>query len=254
MPDNLLKRVTTAAFVTGSAASTFFFSGNPQRRNRTEVFKAQQRIFDKNLIMPANATFALIWPVIYSGTVALAIHQALPSQRDNPRYQNARPWLWACYVLNAVFAYYFSRSDRKGRIGGGITTMVTLPFAVSLHRALEIGRTTVAQPERTFRTAISLYTGWVTIASVISGANILLDSGVHPSEQASARWAVAALPATTLLGLSVARRLNDPYYALAVGAGLIGIAAKQTRRHTAVATVAAGGVLSIVAWATRRLP
>ena len=251
--NNSLERISTAAFVTASAATTFFFSGNPERQKRSEVYKEQQRLFDKNLIVPSNLTFALIWPIIYSGVVGLAIHQALPSQVDNPRYRKARPWLWACYTLNIVFAYYFSRSSRSARIGGAVTTMATLPPVLMLHQALDIGSMSVPQPEHTFRKAVSLYAGWVTIASVVSGANILLDKGYQPAETIAARWATVALPATTALGLSVARRLRDPYYPIAIGVGLIGIAAKQASRRRSIATLAAGCAVGIVGWVGRKI-
>ena len=250
---NLLARISTAAFVTGSAITTSFFSGNPERSKRTEVYKEQQKLLDKNLVTPANLTFAFIWPVIYSGTTALAIHQGLPSQANNPRYRKARPWLWACYTLNLVFAYYFSKNGKGARIGGAVTTIATLPAALGLHQALEIGRTEPSEPERTFRKAVSLYAGWLTVATVVSGANLLLDGGYQPAEKAARRWATLALPATTGLGLSVARRLHDPYYPVGIGVGLVGIAVKQASRRKNLAVLATACAVGITGWAVRKI-
>ncbi|MGB3848466.1 MAG: tryptophan-rich sensory protein [Tunicatimonas sp.] len=251
--NNDLVRIGTAVSVATSTVATSFFSGNPDRKNRRQLYKIQQKIFDKNLIIPANATFVLIWPVIYTGTVALAVHQALPSQRDNPRYRQARPWLLVCYALNALFGYYFSKKSRSARIGSSITTMATLPPALLLHHALEIGQTEVAQPEQTFRKAVSLYAGWLTVASVVSSANLLIENGFRPSSAASVRWASAALPATLALGVAVARRLRDPYYLVPFSVGFAGIAAKQAKREPTVAKLAAAGAVGAAAWIVRRL-
>jgi hypothetical protein len=191
------------------------------------LFEEQQRPLDQNLTTPANATFAVVWPVIYTGTVGLALHQALPAQGDNARYARARPWLLASYAGNLVFGYFFSRPDKGSRVGASLTTIATLPMAIGLHQTLGIGQTEVPQPERTLRRSVSLYAGWLTAATVVSAGNLLIEAGLRPRPAAAARWAAGVLPVTTALGLVTARRLNDPYYLAPFVAAFVGIAAKQ---------------------------
>ena len=140
MKTNNVARWGTAAFVVGSIVSTYFFSGPRRRGSSTKLFEEQQRPLDQNLTTPANATFAVVWPVIYTGTMGLALHQALPAQRDNGRYAQARPWWLACYALNLTFGYFFSRPDQGSRVGAGVTTIATLPSACTT-RCGSAGRT-----------------------------------------------------------------------------------------------------------------
>lgn len=242
-------RIGTAAFVVGSILGTYFWSGPRNRKSRNQVFWKQQKKLDKNLIAPANATFGVVWPVIYLGTTALAVHQALPSQQDNPRYQKAMPWFWVSYGLNALFGYYFSSGDKFSRVAAGITTLATLPPALGLHRALEIGTTQPPQPERTLHKAVSLYAGWVTAASVVSTSNLLLEASYKPTRQQAVPLAEAVLGLTGALGVGVARQLNDPYYMLPFAAAFTGVAAKQYRKKTSVAGVAGALAVATLAWA-----
>ncbi|RIV18739.1 tryptophan-rich sensory protein [Fibrisoma montanum] len=253
MKNNQLERYATAAFVIGSIIGTFFFSRPKRGAFRTDIADEQQRELDLNLTTPANATFGIAWPVIYTGTIGLAVHQALPSQANNPRYAKARPWLWANYVLNLVFGYFFSKSDLSSRVGGGLTTISLLPLSLGLHRQLEIGRTAVPEPENTLRKSISLYTGWLTAATVVSGANLLLQAGYRVSPATARRWAYGILSATGGLGIVVSKRLNDPYYLVTLIAAFVGIAAKQRGRNDDVAAVAAAWAVALAGVFVQRL-
>ncbi len=257
MKTSNVTRWGTAAFVIGSILSTYFLSGPRRRGSSTKLFEEQQRLLDQNLTTPANATFALVWPVIYSGTIGLALHQALPAQGDNGRYARARPWLLGSYALNLAFGYFFSRPDKASRVGAGVTTIATLPTALGLHHALRIGRSDVPQPERTLRRSVSLYAGWLTAATVVSTGNLFIEAGFRPDPAGAARWASGVLPVTAGLGLVTARRLNDPYYLLPFVAAFAGIAAKQRGKARGVAGLAgAGAVVTALSFAggLRQLP
>ncbi|WP_077920546.1 tryptophan-rich sensory protein [Spirosoma sp. 209] len=237
MKTNSVSPLGTAAFVIGSMITTFFFSG-ARRSKRTQLFDEQQRVLDQNVVTPANRTFTLVWPVIYTGTAGLLIHQALPAQHTNPRYQQARPWWLASYGLNLLFGVFFSRPDTVSRVGYNLTTIAMLPTALGLHRSLRIGREDVPQPERLLRRSVSLYAGWLTAATVVTTANLALEAGYRVSPAKAVRWAAAVIPLTAGLGLFVARRLNDPYYLLPLISAFSGIAVKQYEKATRVAVVA----------------
>jgi tryptophan-rich sensory protein len=88
-------------------------------------------------IIPDGWTFGVVWSTIYAGTAAYAIHQALPSQQNNPRFRNAAPWLAISYVLNAIFGRLFSDPRTESMIGSDIVTKASLPVALALHNQLE---------------------------------------------------------------------------------------------------------------------
>lgn len=238
MKDIRTGRCVTAAIVIGSIIGTYFFSRSRKNGIQTPLDKKRQEKADRNLVTPANATFGIVWSTIYIGTVALAIHQALPSQFSNPRYQKAQPWLRISYLLTGIFGYFFSKSDKQSRIGAAITTISMLPAAIGLHRALEIGQTEVTGPENIIRKSISLYTGWLTAAAAVSATTLVQEAGYMTKEDDAKHWTMGALPITTGLGVIISNRLNDPYYLVSIVAALTGIAVKQKESNKEVSILA----------------
>ncbi|HEV7379219.1 MAG TPA: tryptophan-rich sensory protein, partial [Dyadobacter sp.] len=172
MKNRELGRYATAAIVIGGIVGTYFFSRPRKGTVKTYLDIKRQKKVDRNLLTPANATFGIVWGTIYAGTIALAIHQALPDQLNNPRYQKAQPWFRINYILTIVFGILFSKSDKKNRIGAAVTTISMLPAAIGLHRALDAGGDPVAEPENTLRKFIGVYAGWLTAASAISATTL----------------------------------------------------------------------------------
>ncbi|WP_159467735.1 tryptophan-rich sensory protein [Dyadobacter sp. 3J3] len=238
MKDLKTGRYITAAIVIGGMVGTYFFSRPRKKLIETPLDEKRQKKVDKNLVTPANATFGIVWSTIYIGTLALAIHQTLPSQISNQRYQKAQPWLRISYLLTGVFGYFFSKSDKKSRIGAAITTISMLPVAIGLHRALEIGQTEVTGPENVIRKSISLYTGWLTAASAVSATTLVQEAGYMKKPDDAKKWTLGVLPITTGLGVVISNRLNDPYYLTTIIAALTGIAIKQKDSNKEISLLA----------------
>ncbi|WP_254413435.1 tryptophan-rich sensory protein [Dyadobacter diqingensis] len=242
MKVNRFGRYTTAAIVIGGIIGTYFFSRPRKNTLKTPLDKKRQDKVDRNLVTPANATFGIVWSAIYVGTVALAIHQAMPSQLQNPRYHKAQSWLRLNYLSTAIFGYFFAKSDKKSRIGAAITTISMLPAAIGLHRALEIGQTDVKGAEHILRKFISLYTGWLTAATAVSATTLVQEAGYAREPDEAKKWALGLLPVTTGIGAAVSNRLNDPYYLITLITALTGIAVKQKDQNREISVLA--GTLS----------
>lgn len=253
MNSKAIERYTTAVIVIGSIIGTYFFSRPRKRGLDTELEQDQQEELDLNLTSPANETFGVVWPAIYTGITGLAVHQALPTQRQNPRYQQAQSWLRVSFALNALFGYFFSKPGLSRRAGASLTTISLLVTAIKLHRKLRIGQTRVAQPERALRTSVSLYAGWLTAASVVSVGNLLLQSGLRVRPATATRLAYVILSGTAGLGIVVSKRLNDPYYLTTLIAAFTGIAVKQADKNDSVARLAAACALLLSSILIQRL-
>lgn len=245
MEHTKISRLATAALVVGSIVGTYFFAGPRNKKRRTDVVPDYNDELDTNLITPAGPTFATVWPVIYTGTLGLAVHQALPSQAENPRYEKAAPWLVVNYLLNGLFGVFFSRGEKAARVGANAVTVTQLPTVLALHQALEVGQTNVPEPERTFHRAVGIYAGWITVATGVATTNLLIESGWREPRSRAIPYAIGLLNVLGAVGLTVSKRLNDPYYLLPFVAGFTGVAAKQYGRNNAVAGVA--GTLALVA-------
>lgn len=238
MNSKAIERYTTAVIVIGSIIGTYFFSRPRKRGLDTELERDQQQELDQNLTAPANETFGVVWPVIYTGITGLAVHQALPAQHQNQRYEQAQSWFRISFALNALFGYFFSRPGLPRRAGASLTTISLLVTAVKLHQKLQIGQTPVTQPERALRTSVSLYVGWLTAASVVSVGNLLLQSGFRTRPATATRLAYVILSGTAGLGIVVSKRLNDPYYLTTLIAAFAGVAVKQAGKNESVARLA----------------
>ncbi|MBO0934218.1 tryptophan-rich sensory protein [Fibrella aquatilis] len=248
-----MSRIATAALVVSSIVGTYFFAGPRNRKKRTDVVPAFKGELDANLATPANGTFAAVWPVIYTGTLGLAVHQALPSQVDNPRYEKAAPWLVVNYLLNALFGVFFSRGEKSARVAANAITVAQLPTVLALHHALEVGKTEVAEPERTFQRTVGIYAGWITVATGVATTNLLIEAGYRVSPKRAEPYAVGLLSILGGIGLAVSKKLNDPYYLLPFVAGFTGVAAKQYGRNSTLAGVSGALALTVAGVFVQRI-
>jgi len=262
MKNSSIWRLGTAVLVIGSiiytARSGQRFS--KRREENHDELPEPERLFDKNLITPSDGTFGLVWSTISTGMAALAVHQALPDQEDNGRYQQALPWLAASYGLNAVFGRTFYNSDRESRVASDLITNLNLPLALTLHRQLGIGQTLVTPPEKYLRIPVSLYAGWLTFASIaVDTPNALLSlNWWKPELRRDVPLSIGLLSATSGAGYAIARQLNDPYYLLPFAAGFAGVAVKQYGKHNAIAvaagTLAVAQVALFAQWVSTQKP
>lgn len=252
MKNTSIWRIATALFAVGSIIYTSTSSQRSRRTGRQQMKQAEsepefdvpveyQNVFDKNLIIPAGWAFGVVWSTIYSGLGALMIHQTLPAQVNNPRYQKALPWWWTNWALNAIFGRFFSQNDRASIVVSDLTTKLNLPAALALHQQLGIGQTDVSAPEKYLRIPVSLYAGWLTAATVVGTPDTLLTLGIwQPDDRRDVPLAAGILGATAGAGYLIARRLNDPWYMLPFVAGFGGIATRQWNRYPVVGWTAAG--------------
>ncbi|GAA4396180.1 hypothetical protein GCM10023187_03970 [Nibrella viscosa] len=257
MKKNLIWQFSAASSVIGGIVATYAFGAYKRRKEnkmRSDILPKYRRLVDKNLLTPADWAFYTIWPTIYAGSIGLAVHQALPSNRNHERYVKARPWLALCYRLNAAFGYLFSRQDQKSVIGSQVVTILTLPAALKLHQALEIGKTPVAPPEKYLRIPVSLYAGWLSVASMVAGAGTLIASGTWKRPKQDEELAAGVVAATAGLGYVAARRLNDPVYLVPFVVGFSGIAVKQYGKNNLLAGVAGALALAKLAVLVKYLP
>ena len=156
------------------------------------------------LVTPSPYAF-LIWAPIYLGLLALAVYQALPDQEDDPVLKKLRPWLALTAILNAVWLYAVA--------AGGIwlpvmTIFALLATALALRYAFGIG----VKHEGVMRWLgylVSLYAGWLTLATIVNTSSALLLSGWTSW---ATFWAIVMLLVGTIIGLTVRVNWRDPVY------------------------------------------
>jgi benzodiazapine receptor len=197
------------------------------------------------LFTPAGYVFS-IWGLIYLLLAVFVVYQILPKQRDNPRLERLGPlFVISCaFNIGWIFSWHYLQI--------ALSTFVITGLLISLvliYERLEIGRAQVSRAESlAVQLPFSVYLGWLTVATVANVSVILVALGVTGGSWAPF-WAVVAIAAATLIGLTVLRRRGDVPYTLVLVWALIGIAVARwgTEAIVVVAALLAAGVLAVAA-------
>ncbi len=156
------------------------------------------------LVTPSPYAF-LIWAPIYLGLLALAVYQALPDREEDARLKTIRPWLALTAVLNAIWLYAVA----DGRLWLPVLTIFALlATALALRYAFGIG----VRHEGVMRWlgySVSIYAGWLTLATIVNTSSALLLSGWTSW---APFWAIVMLLVGAIIGLTVRVNWCDPVY------------------------------------------
>ena len=198
----------------------------------------------RSLVTPAGWAFS-IWGLVFAASLAWAVYQALPGQRDREVHRRAGWPLAAAFAGNAVWEVVYP----LGR--GGQYAAQVLIFGITAAAAVAYSRVQALPadgPARLLpRATTGLLLGWVTVAPVANVGSTGVALGVSPATTAAQVWAVVALvlvagiAAAVVLGSSVAA---GPF-AAAVVWGVLAIAAAGGPRPVGVAAVCAAVVVAV---------
>ena len=199
---------------------------------------------DRSLVTPAGWAFT-IWGLVFAGSLAWAVYQALPGQRDREVHRRTGWPLAAAFAGNAVWEVVYPLGGAWRYVAQVLIFGITAAAAVAYARMQTVpvdGWLARLLP----RTLTGLLLGWVTVAPVASVGNTGVALGISPTTSAAQAWAVAALvvvaglAAAVVLGSSIAA---GPF-AAAVVWGLLAIASAGVPRPVVVAAIGAAAVVA----------
>ena len=193
--------VTLVVIVIATLAANYLgFQANTDTGNI-----ANETFNDANYFFPATYVFTTIWPVIYTGILAWAVYQALPAQRDNPRFRAASPWLMVNLVLNGLWVWVFGMEAFVSTL----PIMAALVFTTAVaYGKLRIGQEKVGTWERVLQIPISIYFAWLTVATVANIASALIAIGWNGFGISAEVWGLIML----LVGAALAFFLYRTFY------------------------------------------
>ena len=195
---------------------------------------------------PANYVFGTIWPVIYLGIVALAVHQVLPSQMQNPRYQRGMWMLAGNLILNGAWVVIF---NAELFVLSLVAIIPILATAVIAHFQLGVARSRDAGlAERILTIPVSIYVAWLTIATVANVSLVLADAGWGGFGLEYATWGVIMLIVGVVLCGVFLLVFKDPVFPAVYAYAYLGIMARRLGeiQSIVITSVVGAGVLLVL--------
>jgi benzodiazapine receptor len=183
------------------------------------------------LTVPAGYAFA-IWSLIYLGLIGFVIYQALPSQRENPRIARITPLFLLSCLANIGWLLTWHYEILSLNI---VLMLVLLGSLIAIYCQLRADGAQVSNGERWLVwVPFSLYMGWITVATIVNLTVVLYAAGWQDTGTLGAALASLLFVVAAGIAATIARRFNDPAYALVVVWALVAVAIK----HAAVMLVA----------------
>jgi hypothetical protein len=180
-----------------------------------------------NLFVPAGLTFS-IWGLIYSWLLAFVVGGVVAARRNDPDRLLERIGPWFVVNMLANGAWIFAWHWRVVPLSL-LLMLVILGSLLAMYLRLGTGvRPAGALETWVFRAPISLYLGWITVATVANATALVIDLGAPPFGTVPA--IVTVLVILTVVGITgrmLADR-RDLVFAAVVAWALLGIVLKRS--------------------------
>ncbi len=181
--------------------------------------------------------------MIFIATITFAVYQALPSQRENPRFRRIGYWYALGNLLCAAWDLVFPRNLIA--LSEVIIIVSVIALVLAYVRA-GVALVSVSRVERWLADVpLGIYAAWVTFATVVNTAVFLRSIGWNGFGIAPTVWAgiILIIAAFVVSAVSVVR--HDVAYAAVGTWALLGVVVATVQKNvTSVAIVA--GVLATV--------
>jgi translocator protein len=176
------------------------------------------------LVIPAGYVFS-IWGLIYVLLGAFTTWQALPKNRQDPALRSLGYLPALSGVLNATWIVLWQYEVFALTVPVIVAFLVTL---VAIHLRLWAHRDSLHGTSYwTVRAPWSVYTGWLTVATIANVAQTLSWLGFDGFGIAPSLLAVAVLATGMAIALTFVTRYRDVAYGLVIVWAYVGVAVKE---------------------------
>lgn len=192
----------------------------------------------ESVITPAGYAFA-IWSLIYLGVFAFSIYQMLPSNIS--RFKNIRTLYIVSCVLNCAWVYCWHHFQIEAcaviiALLAGVLIMIVARFR---------------EPDTAFgslmtKAPFGIYAGWVTCATLVNFAIMLLHRQVSLSQETWIAIGVACILFAAAAAVVVRLKLNNYLYPIAVAWAVTAIAVRQSGNTPIVFAAAIAAVTALI--------
>jgi hypothetical protein len=198
----------------------------------------------RTLITLAGWAFA-IWGPLFALSVAFAVWQALPAQRNNALLARIA---WPAAIALAAQGVWSTYTQLAN-----LTVISVVIILVSLAGLLVVLRGLVAAPalsrgERLFAApAFSALAAWLTAASIVNIAASLKYHGIVGADPSPATATVMIVIGAAIAAVAAASVRGAPLYGLVFSWALFAINAAGGQRFPALGWAAVGGIVLVLA-------
>ena len=189
-------------------------------------------------ITPAGYAFA-IWSLIYLGMVAFSIYQMLGA--NMARFRGIRSLYIMSCALNCAWIYFW----HQDQIAICLAIILSL-LAVLLFINIKVKNFDSIADSAIVKAPFGIYFGWVTAASLVNFAVLLVHKKIDLGSSASIIGVILILFAAAL-GVLIRVRLTNYFYPLAIAWALTAIAVKQSGQTWIVSASAVGVIACLIA-------
>lgn len=218
------RQIATLAAIIGSIAVNTLSNIAPP--NGVNIGQLSNTQFANVQITPANYAFA-IWGLIYLGLIAFGLYQLQPTQRQNPRLRRCGYLLVVACFAQCAWIYLFLYRLFPLSILAMLGILVPL---IVMYRRLEFDQPATSRQERWLvRCPISIYLGWITVATVVNGAIALYSLNGNNWGLDPAIWTVIMMVISTAIAAFILYRYRDPAYPCVTIWALVAIAIRQSQ-------------------------
>ncbi|MFN3675699.1 MAG: hypothetical protein ACK4TC_06930 [Sphingomonas pseudosanguinis] len=197
----------------------------------------------QTLITPAGWAFS-IWSFLYAGSLAYAVYQALPAQRDNRLLAGLRWPSVGAFLGNGLWALYTQLDELT--FLSVLIIATTLTCLVSVYRQL-VDAPQLTRGERWFvALPLSALTAWLTAATIVNIAASLNYHGFAPEMDRTILAGAVILTGGVIASAVIRRGAGNPWYALVFLWALAGINARSGQFAVIAASCAIAALAVIV--------
>jgi len=217
--------------------------------------KSTQELSDNipNLFVPAGITFS-IWGIIYIFLIIFMIFQILSlskkQQYDTSYLEKIGGWFILASLANIAWIFLWHYEFVTFSLLAMLILFISL---LMIYIRLDIGLSTVSLKEKiAVHTTISIYLGWITVATIANVTAVLVKLNVGELYLGQPTWTVLVIAVATLISVLVLIQRKDIAYNLVIIWALIGIVIKRFNpdpiygTQTYIAITAAAAIFIII--------
>ena len=181
-----------------------------------------------NLFVPAGITFS-IWSIIYILLILFMVYQIFgvfkKGRTDLSYLEKIGGWFILASIANILWIFLWHYEY----VSISLLAMLLLFFSLlMIYLRLGIGLSFVDLKEKiAVHTAISVYLGWITVATIANVTAVLVKLDVGELVLGEMTWTILVIAVAALITILMIFRRRDVAYSLVIAWALLGIIIKR---------------------------